>query len=191
VEKVYYETKVCGFISRNAKNIGAVTLNYQINVDNCRGYNGFDSFIMRDKDLDGLELKYLQLNVTINLRDGNDNYDSNALNQFLNYAPISVTSPQCTGVYYNGTTKRAQSYTNGIDNDFFAKVIDKNVVAFLFPISTGTDDTTNEIMDKIALTFHFVASSENNAKAAAAYLEGREFAFQTAFKGLAVNEFSD
>lgn len=181
-----------GFIGSSATSYtqASVTLNYQINVDNCRGYNGFESFIMKDEDLDGYELSYLQLNITVNLRDKTTGYyDTVTLGQFLNYAPITLSSTYCQGVYYNATSKTTETHTYGVSNDFNAKV-DGNVISFLFPISTGTNDATIDY-DKIALTFNFVASSPANAKSAAALLDGKEFSFQTAFKGLPSNEFSN
>ena len=160
-----------------------ITLNYQINVDNCRGYNEFDSFIMKDEDLDGYELSYLQLNITVNLRDKQTgNYDTSTLGSFLNYAPINISASYCSAVL-NGSALT-------VNSDDFQAQVNGNVISFLFPISTGTNDATIDY-DKIALTFNFVSSSKDNAKSAAALLDGKEFSFQTAFKGLPSNEFSN
>jgi hypothetical protein len=176
-----------GFIGSSATSYtqASVTLNYQINVDNCRGYNGFESFIMKDEELDGYELSYLQLNITVNLRDKQTgNYDTSTLGSFLNYAPINVSASYCSAVL-NGSAL-------AVNSDDFKAQVNGNVISFLFPLSAGTDgDGTNDTTDKIALTFNFVASSRDNAKSAAALLNGKEFSFQTAFKGLPSNEFSN
>jgi hypothetical protein len=162
----------------------SVTLHYKVNVDNCRGYNNFDSFIMKDEVFDGYELSYLQLNVTVNIRDTQTgSYDTVTLGQFLNYAPINVSTSNYCSAVLNGSALT-------VNSDDFKAQVNGNVISFLFPISTGTNDATIDY-DKIALTFNFVSSSKDNAKSAAALLDGKEFSFQTAFKGLPSNEFSD
>ncbi|MBR7140834.1 MAG: hypothetical protein IKD03_01700 [Clostridia bacterium] len=138
---------------------------------------------MKDEDLDGYELSYLQLNITVNLRDKTTGYyDTVTLGQFLNYAPINVSASYCSAVL-NGSAL-------AVNSDDFKAQVNGNVISFLFPISTGTNDATIDY-DKIALTFNFVASSTENAKEAAKLLDGKEFSFQTAFKGLPSNEFSN